>query len=263
MRFDSGVDRAAGLYKTGRLRNIGASRITGCGSAATRGGFMASCIWIIVWWLAFAGTHLGLSALPVRQPLIARLGERGFQGFYSVVSLATFIPLVRAYGTARHAGPQLWSLGGEPVWHALALVLSALGLLLAVLALVQPSATVMIPGVPVRARGVVRITRHALFMGIALWGLGHTIVNGWLSDVIFFGSFAVFSVVGALHQDARKQVMDGERLRAFYAETSVLPFAAILSGRTEFVADEIPVLGVAAGAAAAVAVYLAHPWLFG
>ncbi len=224
---------------------------------------MADCIWIIVWWLAFAGTHMALSALPVRSPLIARLGARGFQGLYSLVSLATFVPLVRAYGAARHAGPQLWNLGGEPVWHGLAVVLAAIGLLLAVLALFQPSATAMIPGAPVRARGVVRITRHALFIGFAVWAVGHVIVNGWLSDVLFFGGFAVFSVVGALHQDARKRITDGERLRAFFAETSVLPFAAILGGRTEFVAAEIPLLGVAVGAAAAVGLYLAHPWLFG
>jgi len=115
----------------------------------------------------------------------------------------------------------------------------------------------------VRARGVVRITRHALFMGIAVWAVGHVIVNGWLSDVLFFGGFAVFSVVGAAHQDARKRVTDHERLRAFFAETSMLPFAAIVGGRTEFVAAEIPVLGVAVGAAAAVGLYLAHPWLFG
>ena len=224
---------------------------------------MAECIWIIVWWVAFAGTHMGLSALPVRGPLIARLGDRGFQGVYSIVSLVTFVLLVRAYGAARHAGPQLWGPGGDPVWHGLAMVFSAVGLLLAVLALFQPSATAMIPGAPVRARGVVRITRHALFMGIAVWAVGHVIVNGWLSDVLFFGGFAVFSVVGAAHQDARKRVTDHERLRAFFAETSLLPFAAIVGGRTEFVAAEIPVLGVAVGAAAAVGLYLAHPWLFG
>jgi len=224
---------------------------------------MAECIWIIVWWVAFAGTHMGLSALPVRGPLIARLGDRGFQGVYSIVSLVTFVLLVRAYGAARHAGPQLWSLGDAPIWHALALVLSAIGLLLAVLALVQPSATAMLPGAAVRARGVVRITRHALFMGIAVWALGHLIVNGWLSDVLFFGGFAVFSIAGAAHQDARKRITDHDRLRAFFAETSLLPFAAILGGRTQFVAAEIPVLGVAVGAAAAVGLYLAHPWLFG
>ena len=217
---------------------------------------------VLLWWSAFAGTHLLLSSLPVRQPLIARLGARGFQVLYSVVALATFIPLVRNYWAHKHAGPLLWALGSVPGVHPLSLALSALGFAFIVGALVQPSPTSFVPGAAVRAYGLTRITRHSLFTGMALWGLAHCLVNGFLSDVIFFGGFAIYGTTGAVHQDKRKQVIDADTLRIFYTETSLVPFAAIVSGRTRFVTAEMPWAGILLGLAVATAIYILHPWLF-
>jgi len=223
---------------------------------------MSPWFWVLFWWLLFGATHVGLSAQGVRRPLVARLGARGYQGLYSLIALGTFVMLVRSYFWHRHAGPLLWNVGAIPSVRHLAMLLPAAGVALLVGSFMQPSPVGMGPAKP-EARGLTKITRHPFFCAFALWGLGHAIVNGFLADVIFFGGFVVFFVVGAMHQDARKRREEGERLESFYAETSVLPFAAVVSGRTHLTAAELPWAGLAIGLAAAVAIYLLHPQLFG
>ena len=133
---------------------------------------MSGAFWILFWWLAFGATHTIPSSVTLRPRLVARLGERGFQALYTLVSFATFVPLVRSYFSDKHSGPVLWNLSGMPGVRVLAIVLSGLAVVLLVLAFAQPSPTGLLPGVPRRARGITRVTRHALFMALALWGLG-------------------------------------------------------------------------------------------
>jgi len=217
---------------------------------------------VLVWWGVFAGSHRVLSSLSVRRPLEARLGERGFQGVYSVVAIATFVPFVRSWWGHRYEEPLFWMLRDVPGVWPLAMGLSILGLAVLVGALFQPNPTSLTPRASPEPRGLNRITRHGFFTGVVLWGLGHVLVNGWAADVIFFGGLALFVILGALHQDARKRTTGGERLARFYATTSAVPFAAIAAGRQRLVPGELPWVGLALGAAGAVALYLLHPRLF-
>lgn len=216
--------------------------------------------WVLFWWLAFALSHTVLSAAPVRESLVARLGEKPFLGLYSLVALATFVALVMAYGDSKATGPQLWDVR-TPITYGLAIVLSALAWAVVVAAFFQPSPTSMVPGTPTHSQGLTRITRHPLFMGLALWGLSHLLLSGFLSDVIFFGGFIVYGFLGAFHLDQRKRASE-EPLDAFYRETSVLPFAAIATGRNRLIVSELPWLGLGLGLVVAVLLLIAHPWLF-
>ena len=49
--------------------------------------------------IAFVGSHVALSH-PLRAPLAARLGEKGFLGLYSLVSLAAFAWLLTLHEAA-------------------------------------------------------------------------------------------------------------------------------------------------------------------
>jgi uncharacterized membrane protein len=89
------------------------------------------------------------------------------------------------------------------------------------------------------ARGVLRITRHPMNMGITMWALAHLLANGTVGDVAFFGSFVVIGVIGPYHQDARLKRSKGEKFSEFCRQTSVLPFGAILRGRNRLVVDEL------------------------
>lgn len=222
---------------------------------------MKGAEWVAFWWLAFAGSHLALSSRSTRRALIERFGAGPFAGLYSLVALITFVPLVWTYWQSRHDGPLLWSLRTTAWAVPLTLFLAALGIALVSASFAQPSVTGMDPRAQTRSHGITRITRHPLFVGLAIWGLAHTLVNGFLADVLFFGGFTAFGFLGAAHQDLRKQ-RDDSRLTVFYTETSVFPFAAIAAGRNRLELSELPWPALAVGIAIAALLYLLHPMLF-
>jgi uncharacterized membrane protein len=218
---------------------------------------------ILGWWLAFAGSHLALSSQRLRPLLVARIGQGPFMGVYSIVALATFFPLVSVYLDHIHAGPALWMIGSFPGVRILTQLVSVVAFAIVAGSFFQPSPTGMVPADGARVYGLLRITRHPMFMPLGAWGAVHLLVNGFAADVAFFGGMAAFALVGCAHQDSRKRVEGGAGMDEFFAETSLLPFAAILTGRNRLVLGELPWLGLGLGAALSWGFYLAHPMMFG
>jgi uncharacterized membrane protein len=220
---------------------------------------MSATLTIVLLWLAFAATHMGFSNARVRPVLVARLGERPFAGLYSLVSLAIFVPLVAVYFDNKHSGPLLWYLGGTAGvgW----VMLAGAGVAGAIMAagIARPSPASLAPG-RAEVRGVYRITRHPLFMGIGLLAGLHllvTVVNA--AELAFFGGFVAFTLVGCHHQDRRKLATLGDEFRRFHAETPFLP--GTRRGALRGVAEQpIPML---IGACVAAALRVFHPNLFG
>ena len=217
---------------------------------------------VLAWWLAFAGSHMVLSSVPVRGAIVRRIGEGPFAGIYSLVALATFIPMVWTYWPSRHTGAMLWNLRGVPGATVVTIVLAATGFAFIAASVAQPSPTSMDARAILRARGITRVTRHPLLVGLALWGTAHVLVNGFLSDIVFFGGFPVFALIGATHQDARKQSQQLSRLGTFYGETSLVPFGAIITRRTRFAVGEMPWVALGSGVLIALILYYLHPLLF-
>jgi uncharacterized membrane protein len=209
---------------------------------------------ILLLWIAFTATHLGLASVRVEPRLRAKLGDAAFLGLYSVIALALFVPLVTIYFGNRHAGPWLWTVEVGPVLRALLYLGMTLGLILAVGSLLRPSPASLVPNAPAEVRGVYRVTRHPLVLGLALiWAL-HLVPNASTADVAFFGGFVLFSLAGAWHQDARKLHAGDEKFREFHAVTSFLPFGRGLAGLAD-----LPPLVVALGVLAALGVRWLHP----
>jgi uncharacterized membrane protein len=195
---------------------------------------MIATVVILLLWLGFAATHIGLSSMPFRERLVARLGENPFRGVYSLISFAFFVPLIWVYFTNKHAGPSLWTI---PTGIPLLLVMyvgMAVAFTLVIGSLARPSPGAVIPG-GATPHGVQRITRHPLFMGLALFGLLHLLPNGSAADIAFFGGFPVFSLIGGWHQDQRKLAEGPASYRSFYQSTPFLPFTggATLQGIRE------------------------------
>jgi uncharacterized membrane protein len=218
-------------------------------------------IWLIVLSVAFALTHFVLSHRPIRGGLIKVMGEWPFRGLYSLISLVTLGGAGLLFWRNRHLGPLLWELPG---WLMLTLTipLMLVALLLLVTSLANPSPAAMMPAA-MAARGVLRITRHPMNIGLGMIGLAHVIGNGWLGDVAFFGSLAVVGLLGPWHQDRRKAVELGEPYQELQKHTSIIPFAAILSGRNRLVLGELklPLILIAVGLFAAFLFF--HEKLFG
>lgn len=219
---------------------------------------MSSAVAIVLLWAGFAGTHMVLSSIPVRQRLIARIGEANFRGIYSLVALAFFVPLVWIYFAHKHAGPALWSVPIGPEVRGVVYVGMGLAFVLLGASFVQPSPALVVPGDPT-PKGVLRITRHPLLMALAVFGLVHLLPNGHAADVAYFGGFVVFSIAGAWHQDQRKLATVPE-YRAFYERTPFFPFTGTQTLRG---LRELPLVAVTVALLAAITVRYFHGALFG
>jgi uncharacterized membrane protein len=208
---------------------------------------------ILLLWVGFAGSHLVLSSLRLRPGIVARVGEQPFLGLYSLVAFAFFVPLVWIYIENVHFGPWLWSLPRGPLLTWLVNIGMGAAFVSIVSALVSPSPAAVAPG-QATVRGMFRITRHPLVMGIGLFGLLHLLPNASTADVAFFGGFVAFALVGTWHQDQRKlATLPG--YRPFHDATPFLPFTGkgVLQGLRE-----LSPVAVVAGIALATAVRWAH-----
>jgi uncharacterized membrane protein len=188
---------------------------------------MPAWLAVALLWALFAATHMSLSSQRLRPRLADTFGERGFLGVYSGVAFAAFVPLVWFYVTHRHQGALLWALPIGPAALWALYVGQAVAWTLAVAGLASPSpATVGLPEDrrPTEPRGIHRITRHPLFMGVGLSGLLHLPVNGFASDVAFWAGFPLFAILGCAHQDARKRATQ-PGYAGWIARTPFLPFA--------------------------------------
>jgi uncharacterized membrane protein len=213
--------------------------------------------------LGFVGGHLLLSAAPVRARLVAALGEKGFLGAYSLLMVAFLVWAVAAYRGA--PAVVLWDLG--PLGRRLPLVVMPAALLLAVAGLSTRSATAVggeaVLAAGRGASGIFTITRHPFLWGTGLWALAHLAANGDQASLILFGGMAVLSFGGMLAIDHKRAATGGEAWRDFSARTSVLPFAAAVTGRTRVDWGGIGWVRLAAAVALYLALAAGHGWLFG
>ena len=218
---------------------------------------------IVFWMFAFAATHMAMASLQLRPRLVAALGQQGYLGVYSLVSFATFVPAVWIYLKHIHTGPLLWMLRDVPGMHTFAFALAAISFAFVIAAPTQPSPVSLTAGAGrTRAYGLTRITRHPMFVWLGLWGLAHVLMNGYAADVAFFGGLFAVGLLGCMHQDTRKRVTEKGRLDGYFAETSLVPFAAIATGRNRLVLSELPWPALAAGVIVALVLYSQHQRMF-
>jgi uncharacterized membrane protein len=183
----------------------------------------------------FLGTHF-LMSHPLRWPLVARLGERGFTGIYSLVALLTFGWMIWAYGPASAQAPQpLWD-AGQAGW-IVATILMWLGSVLFMgslrrnPALPRPGKTIERIDEP---NGVYAITRHPMMWGFALWALVHAIVNPTAASLVLSFTIAFLALVGAAFQDHKKAKLMGDVWVDWRSKTSFVPYGRGLKSADAF-----------------------------
>ena len=210
--------------------------------------------------LAFIATHF-VSSTPLRMTLVEAFGERAFVGAYSVVSVLTIGWMSLAYGRApvvpliQVPGLEAWPLVVMPF----AFILVAAGVMTRNPSLVGQQ-HVLKAEEP--ARGIVRVTRHPVMWGIALWAAVHLLARGDAASLIFFGGFLFVALAGTRLIDARKGDTLGEDWKRFAAVTSNVPFTAIVEGRNRLVFAEIGWKRTGVGLALFAVLLMAHPYLF-
>ncbi len=186
-----------------------------------------------LFWLA---SHIGLATPAIRGRVVARLSEKGYQALYSVVSLAALALLILAWRQA----PQ------NPLWQPplllwpifLLLMLASCIFLIGAFSRANPTAPGPIP-TDYQVRGMQRITRHPGLWAFALWAFVHILANGNLAALIFFGVFLLTALLGMPAIDGKLARRKPEIWAKLAAETSIIPFAAIATGRNRLVLSEI------------------------
>jgi uncharacterized membrane protein len=129
----------------------------------------------------FLGVHsTRIVAEGWRTGMLARLGEKGWKGVYSLASLVGFVLIIVGYGMARQQPVVLWN---PPVAMR---HIAGLLMLVSFILLTAP----YVPG-----NGIKSKLRHPMVLGVKVWALAHLLSNGTLADVLLFASFLVWAVL--------------------------------------------------------------------
>lgn len=208
-------------------------------------------------------SHFGISSTRLRDVLVGKLGEQPYLGLYSLITAAAFYWLVRGY---RHAPTEILWVAPAPL-RLLAIAIVVLGLALAIVGILTPNPTTVgaqalfdRPGI---ASGIVRITRNPFLWGVGLWAIGHLLVAGDVASVLMFLSVGSLGLVGAPLLDAKKARQHPQGWRRFAAETSSVPFLAVVQGRQRLALGELSPWRVAVALAIVAAFFAAHRAVFG
>ncbi len=198
--------------------------------------------------VAFVVSHR-LPAMPaVRARLVDRLGEKLYLALYGLLSLAIVAWLISA--AVRAPTYVLWPFQN---WQAVVpLVLMPLALVLLVASVFSPNplSVSLRPASGVSSLpAVVSITRHPILWAFALWALSHLITNGDLVAVILFGGLGFFALIGMRIVDKRTKARLGpQEWERLAGPTSIMSFAAVITGRARLTADRALILGLVGGA---------------
>jgi uncharacterized membrane protein len=188
-------------------------------------------VWLILGLALFLGVHsVSIVSPQGRHALAQRMGEGGFKGLYTLVSLAGFALIVWGYGQAREAPVLLYTLPTGMRHLAALLMLPVFVLLFAA----------YLPG------RIQRAAKHPMLLAVKFWALAHLLANGTLADVLLFGGFLAWAVADRISVKRR-------------AAAGLLRSAPTRAGGP--VNDAIALVGGLA--VYAVFVLWAHAWLFG
>lgn len=185
--------------------------------------------------ILFTGGHFLLSSASLRKPLSQKLGNNGFQGFYSIVILSAFVWMLFSY--ARAPFVNLWFPAPAFAWAPQLLMPIAFFSIIS--GLTTPSVTAvggqkLLADTPQTAvHGIFTITRHPFLWGTSLWALSHLLINGDAASIVLMAGIAVLSLAGMHHIDHRREAELGAAWGPFAMTTSLVPFAAIATGRTQ------------------------------
>ncbi len=189
--------------------------------------------------------HL-LSTTSLRDRLAGRVGRNVWRGLFSLVVLIGVALIVLGYRQASFT-PVFYM---PPEWMDY------------VPLAVMPFAFMLFVG-SFASRDMRRITRHPQSWAVILWSLAHLAANGRAPDVALFGSLLLFAIVMQPLSDMAARRRDPENWRKTAAETSALPFGALISGRAPAATGDLMEGAGLYGLLVFLGAFILHAWLFG
>jgi len=146
--------------------------------------------------LLFIGVHsTRIFANDWRSRMIVSIGLQKWKMLYSVIALAGFVLLIYGFGQTRANPVFVWT---PPLWSRhLAALLTLLAFIL--------FAAAEIPGNHIKSK-----LGHPMYLGTKLWAFAHLMANGRLGDILLFGIFLMWAIIGygaARRRDRREGVV--------------------------------------------------------
>ena len=214
----------------------------------------------------FVFGHFLLSSRPLRAPLVRTLGQGGFLSLYSLAVAAAFLWMLAAYREA--PAFEVWAPDPVLNWVPSLVMPVAIFLVLAGITSTNPTRVggeqrIAGGGPAHRAPGIISVTRHPFLWGTTLWALSHLAANGEAAEMVVMGGILALSLGGMAHIDERREAALGADWGPVKLTTSVLPFAAIASGRAELDWKGIGGWRPAGALALYAAMLHAHEWIIG
>lgn len=139
--------------------------------------------------LFFVPHSVSIVSEPWRNRMVERMGEKRWQGLYSVASIIGFVLIIWGYGLARQSPTVLYVPPVGMRHLTWLLMIPVFPLLIATYA-------------PGRIRSA---TKHPMLLATMIWAGGHLISNGMLADLLLFGAFLGWAVADRISMTHRVQ----------------------------------------------------------
>jgi len=136
---------------------------------------------LVVGLIVFLGIHsVRIFADGFRDAQIAKRGEKGWKGIYTLIAVIGLVLIIWGYGQARMDPIVFWV---APSWmsHVVALLM-----LFSIIFLVVSQ----VPAGKIKAA-----VKHPMLLSVKIWALAHLLVNGDLASVLLFGGFLAWAVL--------------------------------------------------------------------
>lgn len=220
----------------------------------------------------FAVVHSGLASLrPKAEEVLNGIfgeatGARAWRVVFAMASLPLALSCIVYFINHRYDGQQLWDFRAYPEMHTFVWITSFISFLF-----LYPStfnllevAAVDKPQLHLWETGITRITRHPQMVGQLLWCAAHTAYLGTSFMCATSSMLCLHHLFAVWNGDRRLRDKFGDRATLVKERTSIVPFAAILSGRQvlpddyykEFLRGPYALIVVFTTAA-----YFAHPFM--
>jgi uncharacterized membrane protein len=134
---------------------------------------------LIIGLALFLGLHsVAIVAPGARARALARMGEGGWKGLYSILSAAGLVLIIYGFHLARLEPVVLYA---PPAWMRHVTFLFMLPVFPLALAAYLPGR-------------IKTAAKHPLLAAVKLWAFAHLLSNGTLADVLLFGGFLAWAV---------------------------------------------------------------------
>lgn len=159
--------------------------------------------------LVFIAAHSLPASPSVRAALIRRIGKPAYMLAYSVLSLLLIVWIGVAYRQAPYIG--LW--GPDPRLHWVPLLGMPVVCLLVCAGLATPNPLSLTlrrsasgqPRLTAQVPPLLRLSRHPVLLGLALWAGLHGVANGDVASLILFGLMGGLALGGMAMMDLRRR----------------------------------------------------------